>query len=67
MVPTLKELRENKNWSQQELSQRAIVAQVLVSRAETGKPIGRTTFLRLCMALGANPDTVTGVVFRTRS
>ena len=65
-MPTVKELREAKGWSQQELATRASVTIHTVGRMEKRKPVQRTSLVLVAQALGVTPEQVEGVVNRVR-
>lgn len=48
-------LRGNRNISQHELAERAQVGELTVRRLESGKTISLNNFLRIALALGAEP------------
>lgn len=53
----LRELREAKGWTQQQLADRAEVRQATISELESGvkKRLGLDVLDRLCVALGCEP------------
>lgn len=50
----VKELREERGWSQTELSDRSGVRQAAISAAENGKPLTLDTIEKLADAFGIN-------------
>jgi len=57
LVLRIRELREQKGWSQAELARRAAVAQSMVSRLERGQlqSVHLPTLEKLAAALGCDP------------
>lgn len=53
----LREAREEKGWTQEELADRADLTSVQISRVERGvREVRLTTLLKLVAALGVKPD-----------
>lgn len=51
-MPTIRELREQKGWSLEELGRRAGVALQTVYRAERGATVNKNTLRHIAQALG---------------
>ena len=60
-MPTVREIRESKGWSQEELARRAIVSRITIARMETEGKANPNTFRRVCEVLGVNPDKITQI------
>lgn len=65
-MATLKELREERNFSQEELATRALIALRTVARVEAGEPVNRNTVKRLAEVLGVSVDVIEGVTYSSR-
>lgn len=56
-MSTIKQLRESKGWTQQELADKMGVAVATVSRLENGvHPPQKTTLILLALAFGIDPQ-----------
>jgi transcriptional regulator with XRE-family HTH domain len=60
-MPTLAELRTERNLSQIDLAGLTGLSTSAISRLENGHPIQKTTLTLVCQALGVSPSDVTGV------
>lgn len=60
-MPTVKELRVSKGWSQQELATRAGVGIHAVGRLEKGDSVYKATLSQICQAIEVDPSEITGV------
>lgn len=58
----LKEIREDLGISQSELSRRSGVRQAVISKYESGVPIGEDNLVRLVRALNTNADYFLGLI-----
>lgn len=63
---TIIEAREAKGLSQIELSAKTHVSPTVISKLENRHAVSRTSFLRICDALGVKPDQIEGVVISQR-
>ena len=68
-MPTIREIRESRGWSQGELSHRSGFGVNTISRLENGEEVLRSTLVAICTALGVSVDEITGanIVNRVRS
>lgn len=57
-MSTLKDLRLEKGYTQEDLAREADVTVAVISRAENGKSISRNTLRRLSKALGVSPEVL---------
>jgi transcriptional regulator with XRE-family HTH domain len=62
-MPTIREWRERRGLSQQELADKALVSIPAISRLENERPVSRATFRRVCKALDVKESEVSGVRF----
>jgi len=60
-MTTIKELREQRGWSQSELAYRAGTTQRTVSRLENGYSVTKVVVVALCSVLGVDQKDITGV------
>lgn len=60
-MPTVKELRESRGWTQPDLAVKAGVSVAVISRMENGKPIQKTSLLLVAHTLMVSVDQITGV------
>lgn len=65
-MPTIKELREERGWTQQELARRASLTHQTVSNLENGASVQRSTLVLLAQALGVDPEAISGVTVVNR-
>lgn len=65
-MPTIRELRQQKGWTQQELAERATVSMGTVVRVERGDLVHKNTVKRLCEVLGVRVENVSGVNIRRK-
>jgi transcriptional regulator with XRE-family HTH domain len=61
-MPTIRELRQARGWSQFDLANASGVSNTAISRLERGIAVNRSTFRLLCIALNVPMEDVTGVV-----
>lgn len=62
-MATLREIRVEKDLSQQFVAERAGVSPKTLSNLETGKRVRRSVVQRVCAVLGVDPSEVTGINF----
>lgn len=60
-MPTIRELRIGRKWSQQHLADLAGVSSQTISKMERGRPVQRTSILLVAQTLEVDPSEVTGV------
>ncbi len=65
-MPSIKELRVTKGWSQMELATRAGLSITTIVNMEAGKPVQRTTMLLVTRVLEVKPEDVTGINVQNR-
>lgn len=65
-MPTVRELREAKGWTQTELASRASISLQTVSSLENGASVLMSTLVLIAQALGVDPKEVSGVTVANR-
>lgn len=60
-MPTIRELRVQRELPQPRLAELAGVSTPTIVRMETGKPVSRESLGKVCAVLGIRPGEVTGV------
>lgn len=60
-MPTIRELRVEKELPQPELARLAECSTGTIIRLEAGKPVSKKILLNVCKVLEVNPSEVTGV------
>ena len=65
-MPTIKELRVQRGWTQDNLAREAGVATSTISHLENGEPVQRSTLKLVCQALRVRPGEITGATIINR-
>lgn len=60
-MPTIRELRKQKRWSQTRLAQEASLSITTISKLERGEPVQLSTATLAALALGVKLSQVEGV------
>lgn len=57
-MPTIKELRTRRNWTQTQLAIKAHVSYPIIWKLETGQRVSRNSLARVCEVLGVKEEEI---------